>query len=309
MEVIPKLKISVKYLFPKVLPITILIFLLISCNQSKNNINDRSRRNANWEWWVDSKTGKGEWIALGEDSSTLKNGSYTTFYYNGEKCEEGKLSNGKKVDTLFAYNLKGEPDFYQIADLDTTIYFYQFGGYRKVYYREGKLLAESQIKNHKYYGILINYYKNGNRKFVRNYVKDSGWNVQYYENGQQKDSAVEFNNSGKGRICKSYFENGQIKSIVNWNFKTGLQEGNTKMFYESDNKLNSNIKSSVDWKNGLWDGITLLYYANGIMSDSMNFIQGKHEGIAKSWDENGKLYLINSYRHDSLLNSQNLNVK
>ena len=308
MEVIPKLKISVKSLFQKVLLITTLISLLFSCNQTKNSINDKSKRNANWEWWVDSETGKGQWITLGGDSSTLKNGRYTTFYYNGQKCEEGKLLNGKKIDTMFAYDLKGELDFFQIADLDSTMYIFK-DGYRKVYYRDGKLLAESQIKNHKSYGILINYYKNGNKNFVRNYMKDSGWNIQYYENGQMKDSATEFNNSGKGRICKSFFENGQIKSIVNWNFKTGLQEGNTKMFYETDNKLNSNIESSVDWKNGLWDGITLLYYANGIMSDSMNFIQGKHEGIAKSWDEIGKLYLINIYRHDSLLNSQNLNVK
>lgn len=282
------------------------LFFLISCNENKNDINDKKKRNANWEWWVDKETGKGEWIAFGGDSISLKNGSYTTFYYNGEKFEEGKLLNGKKTDTLFGSNLNGELDYIRIADLDSTLYFLK-DGYRKVYYRDGKLLAESQIRNHKYYGILINYYKNGNRKFVRNYIKDSGWSVQYYEIGQIRDSAREFNNSGQGRICKTFFENGQVKSIVNWNFKTGKQEGNTKRYIEYKGKPNSVIESSTEWKDGLWDGTTLLYHTNGKIKDSMTFIKGKHEGYAKSWDENGKLVLINFYRHDTLINVQNYN--
>lgn len=287
---------------------TIISAALLSCGQNKNDINDKSKRNANWKWWVDNSTGKGEWVAIGGDSTTLKNGSYTTFYFNGVKCEEGKLLYGKKVDTLFAFDLKGEPDFYQIADLDSTIYFYK-DGYRKVYYRDGKLLAESQIKNHKYYGILINYYKNGNRKFVRNYLRDSGLTIQYYENGNLKDSALEFDNSGKGRICKSWFESGQIKSIVSWNWKTGKQEGITQRFYETDNKLEPILESSVNWKEGLWDGLTLLYFPNGQLQDSINFVKGKKEGVGKSWNEDGKLVLINIYEQDKILKSESFDEK
>ena len=287
---------------------TIISAALLSCGQNKNDINDKSKRNANWKWWVDNSTGKGEWVAIGGDSTTLKNGSYTTFYFNGVKCEEGKLLYGKKVDTLFAFDLKGEPDFYQIADWDSTIYFYK-DGYRKVYYRDGKLLAESQIKNHKYYGILINYYKNGNRKFVRNYLRDSGLTIQYYENGNLKDSALEFNNSGKGRICKSWFESGQIKSIVSWNWKTGKQEGITQRFYETDNKLEPILESSVNWKEGLCDGLTLLYFPNGQLQDSINFVKGKKEGVGKSWNEDGKLVLINIYEQDKILKSESFDEK
>lgn len=39
----------------------------------------------------------------------------------------------------------------------------------------------------------------------------------------------------------------------------------------------------------------------------MTFIKGKHEGYAKTWDENGKLILINLYRHDTLIQVQNYN--
>ena len=283
------------------------LFILISCNHSGYGINDKSKRNANWEWWVDNSTRRGEWIPLVSDSSTLKNGSYTNFYYNGVKCEEGKLLNGKKVDTMFAYDLNGELDCYVIAGIDSTIYLYK-NGYRKVYSREGNLMAESQVKNHKFYGILVNYFKNRQIKFRRNYVRDSGWNVNYYENGNIKDSAIEFNNSGNGLICTSWFENGQIKSIVGWNRKTGKQEGNTKRFYEKNDKFESDTESSVNWENGLYDGITLLYHRNGKLSDSLNYINGKREGVGKSWDENGKLILIDIYKDDIVLKSENFST-
>lgn len=288
----------------KIISLSFSLFILIGCNSHSDNINDKSKRNANWEWWVDASTGKGEWVPITKDSSTVKNGRYTNFYFNGEKCEEGKLVNGKNADTLFAYDLKGQLDFYEIFRKDTPIYIIQ-DGYRKMYYRKGSLLAESNIKNHTYDGVLINYYENGNRRFARNYVKDSGWNINYYENGQMKDSSIEFNNTGKGRICKTWFENGQVDRIIEWNMKTGVQEGTTKRFYENSGGVQSILRASEVWKNGLWDGVTLLYYPNGQLNDSMFFIQGKREGIAKAWYENGQLKLINIYKKDSLLSSKN----
>lgn len=291
--------------------IKVAIFLLIiitGCNSNKNNINDKSKRNSNWEWWVDGETGKAEWIPFGGNSSKLKTGRFTNFYFNGEKCEEGKLVNGKNVDTLFAYNLKGVLDFYKTFDTDSTTYIIH-DGYRKVYYRDGKILAESNIKNHQFYGVLINYYENGNKRFVRNYIKDSGWSVNYYENGNIKDSSREFNNTGKGKIFKSWFENGQIQSIVNWNMKTGLQEGNTKRYSENNDNTQSILQSSADWKDGLWNGNTVLYYPNGQLKDSIFLIEGKHEGIGKSWYESGKLKMINVYRKDRIISSRSFDEK
>ena len=47
------------------------VFLFFSCNQS--GINDKSKRNENWIWWVDKTTGVGEWIPAA-DQTTVKDG-------------------------------------------------------------------------------------------------------------------------------------------------------------------------------------------------------------------------------------------
>jgi antitoxin component YwqK of YwqJK toxin-antitoxin module len=245
------------------------LFILIGCNS--NDVNDKSKRNANWEWWVDAATGKGKWVKLGDGPSTLKNGIFTTFYFNGEKCEEGRKVDGKRVDTLFAYDLKGQPDFYEIYPADTQLYIIH-NGYRKVYYRDGNLFAESNVKNHTYNGILKHYYENGRIEFIRNYIKDSGWSKGYYENGQIKDSSIEFNNTGKGRTYKTWFENGQVKSFVNWDIKTGLQ-----------------------------NGLTLFYNESGILTDSVYFNEGKRNGIVKKWFDSGQLSYKMIYKEDVLL--------
>ena len=280
----------------KVSIIPLLFFVFISCNN--DNINDKSKRNENWLWRENPKTGKGEWVHLGGTNSNLKDGKYTNFYFNGVKCEEWKRVNGKIVDTIFSYDLKGQLDYYELNNgLDSIVYIIH-NGYRKVYNKDGSLLAESNIKNHTYYGVLINYYKNGNKRFVRNYVKDSGWSVNYYENGQMKDSAIEFNNTGKGENIKEWYENGQVKLIIGWNIKSGIQSGITKVY----NKKVVNTKSS-DLKKEFLDGTTLMYYQNGQLKDSCFYIKGKHEGIAKHWHENGQLEILDLYKHDSLISS------
>lgn len=261
------------------LSILLLSFFLKSCNNNKNDINDLKKRNSYWDWWVDSATGKGEWVPVTGDTSSDGTGKLTTFYYNGKKCEEIKLKDGKKIDTLLGYDLNGELEFYETFGPDSTIYFIK-DGYRKSYYRDGKLMAESNIKNHHFYGLLINYYKNGNKKFVRNYVRDSGWSTTFFENGQIKDSMIAYKNSEIGCSFKSWYEDGQIKSIKNWNMKTGLKEG-----------------------------ITLIYYANGQLKDSLTFKNGLREGLGKGWYENGQLELINVYRKDIIISYKNFNEK
>jgi antitoxin component YwqK of YwqJK toxin-antitoxin module len=310
----------------KLLLFLIPIFIFSSCH--RDDINDKSKRNENWEWWVDASTGKGEWIHLGGDSSTVKNGRFTTFYFNGEKYEEGRKVNGKIVDTLFEFNLKGQLDCYATDSLHETLYFIH-DGYKKQYDRDGTLLAETDVKNHKFYGILINYYKNGNKRFVRNYIKDSGWITEYYENGQRKDSLVEFNNSNAGKLFKSWFENGQVKLTMSWNMKTGLQEGVRNTYSENDTQSESVLERSSNWKNGLQDGVTIEYYPNsgkiyrisnwkdsvqnglsvsyyesGRIKDSVYVFNDKLNGSDEIWYEDGKLKFIGIYKNDQLVSGQ-----
>src|ERR1700741_172018 len=49
----------------------------------ENSINNLSRRNEHWSWFVAKNTGKGSWVPVG-DKMTLQSGDYTLFYSTGE---------------------------------------------------------------------------------------------------------------------------------------------------------------------------------------------------------------------------------
>ena len=79
-------------------------FTLFSC---KDNFSDKNKRNENWAWWTDAKTGKSKWIPVNGDGYPVTDGKYTRFYFNGNVYDKGKLVDGKDADTIFCYDLNG----------------------------------------------------------------------------------------------------------------------------------------------------------------------------------------------------------
>ena len=82
----------------------ITLSVLSGCNHA--NINDASKRNENWVWWVDKTKGVGKWIPVA-DKTTVKDGDYTTFYSNGKINLQGRLRNGQEVDTIYLHDYSG----------------------------------------------------------------------------------------------------------------------------------------------------------------------------------------------------------
>jgi antitoxin component YwqK of YwqJK toxin-antitoxin module len=273
--------------------IIISLFILIGCKQ---DINDKSKRNGDWAWWVDAKTGKGQWIRGGNET-TVKDGIYTLFYPNGNIYEEGKKIDGKDVDTIFKHDINGvlneynfinpkKPCHYYLDGTDTIYSYILHDGIYKSYYSDGAISENGFSKNHLLYGLLTAYYPDGKVRFLRNNIKDSAWKKDYYEDGQIKDSGFAFHNDEIFYIYKSWYENGVPEQEVEW--KNGIQDGIMKVYYENNGKL----KSKSTWKNNIKDGVVLIYYENGFLKDSFNMVNGVAEGIEKTWYEDGKLDLI-----------------
>ena len=86
----------------KLLVFLFFILLLSACN--KSGIDDSDKRNQNWVWWVDSKTGAATWIPCANNTSVMT-GNYTTFFFNGKMQEKGKLIDGKNIDTAYVYDI------------------------------------------------------------------------------------------------------------------------------------------------------------------------------------------------------------
>ncbi|MGZ4057233.1 MAG: hypothetical protein ACXVPU_11060 [Bacteroidia bacterium] len=128
--------------------------IFYSCGDK--GINDLSKRNDNWVWFVDKTSGQGSWVPIG-NSMTLQNGNYTAFYYNGKIREKGKIVETQHVDTIYFYDLNEKLIKYTILGTDSSIQFYVNDGLYKAYSPKGEIVEEGIVKNHhitaeKWYG-------------------------------------------------------------------------------------------------------------------------------------------------------------
>ncbi|MES2139881.1 MAG: hypothetical protein V4511_09225 [Bacteroidota bacterium] len=111
-------------------------------------INDLSRRNENWVWFVDKKSGQGIWVPLGKNT-TLENGNYTAFYFNGKIREKGKLVETKHADTTYYYDLNEKLIKYIVLIPDSSNQYYVNEGIYKAYSPKGEISVEGIVKGHK----------------------------------------------------------------------------------------------------------------------------------------------------------------
>jgi antitoxin component YwqK of YwqJK toxin-antitoxin module len=253
------------------------IYFLFGCNP--NDINDKRKRNEHWAWWKDAKTGKEKWLKITEDSSTVEKGKFTLFYFNGNIREIGKIDNRKNVDTIFKYNLEGKLVEYCV--LPNSEWYFINDGFIKLHYPDGKLSAEGIILNHTFGDKWKKYFTNGNLDYTRNFVKDTGWIINYYESGLRKDSIYHVKGLGDFTIV-SWYENGQTKESNT--FKGNDFNGITKHYYE-----NGQLKDSSMLVNGKREGIGLMWYETGELNAKNNLKNGKFDGQAYTYHKNGKI--------------------
>ena len=119
--------------------------IIYSCGDK--GINDSSKRNENYIWFVDKTTGNGTWVPLG-DHTTIDNGTYTAFYYDGKIREKGKIVEREFFDSVFYYDINERLIKYSIIKTDTTVNYYINEGPYKAYSPTGELILDGVVKNH-----------------------------------------------------------------------------------------------------------------------------------------------------------------
>ena len=278
----------------KFIIMVVVLGCIVSCDS--NDINDSHKRNAHWAWWVDAKTGKGKWIPV-TNQTTVKNGSYTLFYYNGNVFEKGKVKDGKHVDTAFEYDYQGKLYANYFWKNDST-YFLNDGPVQN-FRSDGMKASEGIVTNHKDGDKWIAYYENGNKEWERDFTKgDTGWQVHYFENGQKKDSAIYLNDLSWGTdvfIVKRWYENGTIARIEHW--KNKMANGAAISYYE-----NGQMKDSVFAINGKLEGSGKEWYENGDLKRIFQIKVSKLNGLTKQYYETGKIKEVDFYKNDKIIN-------
>lgn len=279
---------------------------IFSCNtESEEN---KNKRNENWCWWVDDDSGKGMWIPI-KNESTVENGRYTLFYFNGNIFEKGTMKDKKKVDTTFFYNPSGKRYAYQLNLSDTDqIYHYKDGNY-KIYYNDGSLYCVGVVTNHRQGDQWKVFYKNGKLSSDRKLQNGIGFTTEYFKNGKKKsilycdlsqgqdwytrkwyeNGQLAFSGDLKdGKydgLLKKYYENGQVEKI--WEMKSGIHEGPSKKYYE-----NGQMEESAWATNGLLQGNAMVWYENGKAKAIMHYKDEKMDGLQKGYHENGSLLCV-----------------
>ena len=292
------------------------------------DIDDADKRNENWIYWTDKKTGESSWIPVG-NKTTVKDGSFTSFYNNGNVFQKGKLKNGKRIDTILNYDLNNKLLEYEIVKPDTLLHYYINNGPYISYLQNGKILEKGNVENHKIGNEWTTYHKNGKIHWTKKLKDGTGFKRWYYDNGQISNINYDFKGKTNGQI-KGWFKNGQIKEISNWNddlengpcetyyengkpqekanWKNDKLDGKRETWYENGQKeqvefynngirdgqilqwySNGNKKASIKFISGEVDGRVINYYENGNVKSQGDFINGKHNGLFIWYDENGKV--------------------
>lgn len=294
----------------KKITIIFLSILIYSCNDA--NINDKNKRNENWIYWTDSKTGESSWVPV-TNETTIKDGRYIAFYTKGSIYKKGKLKNGKEIDTAYFFDLKEKLTQYLLVKPDTLIHYYIKDGSYTSYFQNGKIFENGIIKNHQIGDKWTKYFKNGKIDWTKKLINGTGWNIWYYDNGQMSDLNYHLNGKTHGEV-KTWYKNGQIREISHWN--NGVQNGLYQFFYENgkleertnwfigkpekteswyENGQNRNIKF---YKEGLVSGIYKQWYPSGNLHINANYSSGQKNGKVIVFYENGNLQAEQFYKND-----------
>lgn len=282
---------------------TTLLSLIFICSCGAD-ISDSDKRNENWVYWVDKETGIASWLKVGVET-TVKDGNFTSFYNNGNIFQKGKLENGKRIDTVYNYNLNNNLLEYEIIKPDTLLHYYINNGPYISYLQNGKILEKGIVENHQIGDKWTTYYKNGKVKWTKDIKDGTGFIRWYYDNGQI--SIINYKERGKlnGQV-KGWFEDGKIRLISNW--KDDLQNGDCETYYENgklkekENWVNDKLdgkretwyengqKEQIEfYRDGIRDGQVLQWYSNGNKKANLKLISGQVDGKVISYYENGKV--------------------
>ena len=90
---------------------------------------------------------------------------------------------------------------------------------------------------------------------------------------------------------ENYDENGKL--YARGEFKNGILDGSSKLFFP-----NGKLASEATFKNGVQIGLQKDYYENGKVKMEITYKNGQRNGIAKAYDENGKVVQQTTFKND-----------
>lgn len=251
--------------------------------------------NPNYTSRIDQKEKKVENLKVPAKISVL-NGSSLYYHYNGFIASELEFKSGKKNGVCREYHqaknksLKSEIEFKKGLEHGSFIHFDKDGKIERqgIYYKE--IEVGDTVYKGVYDGEIISYNK-GKLQRIENWEN-------FMRNGVQENYTY---HTGKLSL-RTHFKD---------NLKCGLEEGfdsdglkRHESYYEiveiDGNKVSQQIginttwtkgikRSETNWENGKKNGLAYIYYENGSLERMMNYKDGELDGLDKTYYENGQI--------------------
>lgn len=193
-----------------------------------------------------------------KDGTKLLQGSYTSYYIDGQVKEQGNYLDNVPV------------------------------GIWEYYYENGSIKMTGEIRDNQNYGHWKYFYENGNLSMEGELYegkRDGVWQY-YFENGALKTRG-ELDQGNRILIWNWFYEGGHLKSQIYYQ----NDRGEYKEFYNSGKSKASGIKIN-DKNEGAWE----YYYENGTVQGRGGYIQGIREGLWEFYYPNGTVSARGTYK-------------
>ncbi|GEM_PF-2405592 len=153
-------------------------------------------------------------------------------------------------------------------------------------------------------GPYKSYWKNGNLQIDANYKegRQDGPYKLYYHSGQLYKEAAYKQGKSDGAF-KEYYDDGRI--YEEGSFKDDVMDNTWKRYDEDGKILQQSVYSDgrlLDAGGKPFECLRKEYYANSVSQDSP-YKDGKLDGIVKSFDKDGKLYLQRTFKDGKVIAS------
>lgn len=159
------------------------------------------------------------------------------------------------------------------------------------HFPNGNIKLEENYRNGKLHGLSTVYFEDGRLQRIYQYVDGlkQGPFKKYYENGQLHLEGNNKNDKLDGEI-REYYEDGTPKEVLH--VKEGLMEG-PYLSYHPNGEIHSTGQFAADKRTGDFKH----YYDNKSLLREETYIEGKPEGIVKSFFSDGTQMSIKAYKN------------
>lgn len=253
----------------------------------------------------------------------IEKGNYRKYFASGRLKIDANTDEGQFDGSYKSYFENGKPE------IICTYAKGKINGPYKSYYDNGQLEFQANYSNGIINDEAITYHRNGKVKRKASYVNDliEGDELEYndegiliqkvnYKKGKAEGTAEYYDDDGKLystfqfdnnklKLAKYFDKKGNVIStsareskqiaLTNFNaegFRSAYsvyndkaeKQGNDSIFYNS-----GKLKEVNFYKDGLLDGTSTGYYANGLKQYEVNFRENKKEGLTTNYYPNGKI--------------------